>query len=748
MFKEKLEDIVTESLISSVTGGKHSKTRATSISKPRGRRPSSKVLGKKPAVAVATIENKKASVNAVVVKGEKSKAHQIPSSIYHKFSDYEEAIDDENEDDAPANEFQYKRAKLSHPSSSASFMPVTHTSMTDKHANEINAANDPDSLDLEDDLPNFQYQSRFTNDLSLTSAETDDQLRDLENTLFGDVKGFAASDISTKPQDGRDASPFSNIQDYYSLSDTVSSIVSSPRDFDELLDHVDRETLEPYQPFESLSKFDSLDPLGSLDSFDTIINDGDEVFGSHFPLIPPFEKLESETKFGTKLSVQADDAETMLDSYYDDQLKFMSRENVETVIQNVIPQKAAQHTPKQQSLLNNTLRHHNAASNKTSQPQPKKQTKKQKAVVSTSAVSASSSTPNGNGGFKAALSSSINNIPVFALEDIIIQSSGNNFSSGSHATVTEKDTMNSNDADFSSLVNDNADLPSLTVGDDLSLSSDTSFDSILANAAASAASAGLNCNSDSESSTSSLWPPSSHRERSNSFATLVNKSSFKQLARALSKHPNLLDSLAASITSEAAANALEEEKITKSSKDDVSVEDFLNLIDESASAPTEEPLVDSPASSPVSAKIPLCGYRYRNQTMKIPTGALNAKKVLAALASISSANEKFVASFPSSPTSSSASASFSTDPAVASKSTSSSTKSIKAFSTNSTTTKSAGAPSSTSSKSEENPASLELTRSALEYYQQAVVAAAGLNRHSLYSGKAREMIAGSSDPSW
>lgn len=132
-----------------------------------------------------------------------------------------------------------------------------------------------------------------------------------------------------------------------------------------------------------------------------------------------------------------------------------------------------------------------------------------------------------------------------------------------------------------------------------------------------------------------------------------------------------------------------------------SLDDFFMY--DSASSTTEEDESDDNAtstSSPgpaevepliwTSKRIPICGYRDRNQTIQLPTnGTLHPKRIMAALASLSAADNK-------------------------------------------------QSPSSATESSSARTGKLPATA----YYQQAVMAATGLNRRSLFSGKAREMIGG------
>lgn len=127
-----------------------------------------------------------------------------------------------------------------------------------------------------------------------------------------------------------------------------------------------------------------------------------------------------------------------------------------------------------------------------------------------------------------------------------------------------------------------------------------------------------------------------------------------------------------------------------------SLDDFFMY--DSASSTTEEDESDDNATSGspgpevepliwTSKRIPMCGYRDRNQTIQLPTsGTLHPKRIMAALASLSADKQS---------------------------------------------------PASTEAGSTRNG-----KLPATAYYQQAVMAATGLNRRSLFSGKAREMIGG------
>lgn len=129
--------------------------------------------------------------------------------------------------------------------------------------------------------------------------------------------------------------------------------------------------------------------------------------------------------------------------------------------------------------------------------------------------------------------------------------------------------------------------------------------------------------------------------------------------------------------------------------------------DESDDNSLFSPAVDATTSSTgvslepliwTSKKIPLCGYRDRNQTFNLPYSGtpLHPKRIMAALASLSHDTKR--------------------------------NSSDSSQNTNS---------SSSSSSSHLNHQKLPATA----YFQQALAAAAGLNRRSLFSGKAREMIA-------
>lgn len=257
------------------------------------------------------------------------------------------------------------------------------------------------------------------------------------------------------------------------------------------------------------------------------------------------------------------------------------------------------------------------------------------------------------------------------------------------------------------------------------------------------------------------WSQSAPRERANSFSMMTNRQSFKQLARALAKRPHLVDTLNDTLNMSSASTS--DDKAIEASLDQ-----FFDLVDETMLSSTQKRAGAGDADASLSSssswatetqsKIPLCGYRYRNQSIQVPGRApLNARKILAALASISSENEKLVASFPDgsdglassaapvseatvllpAPVSPSASilASSSLSSAAATAATAAPSKTVGSQ------TRRGNAPRSSALAEPESPME-EITKSALEYYQQAVVASAGLNLHSLYSGKAREMISG------
>lgn len=242
-----------------------------------------------------------------------------------------------------------------------------------------------------------------------------------------------------------------------------------------------------------------------------------------------------------------------------------------------------------------------------------------------------------------------------------------------------------------------------------------------------------------ETSVSALWSRK-QQSRSNSFFSLVNGSSFKHLASAISKNPCALEYFS---KSEKSTKNLDPKSLAHSD----SIEDFLNLDGEADFQGTLNETSDKNESNSGMNKVPLCGYRYRNDATNdisnVMTTTPSSKKILAALASFSTEHEKLVASFPSIPNNKNNNNS-PTDSGndMIQKG---NTNDNKLLMTNNSESPTTGLNvMSTSSSSDTSTHTTHTTRSGLEYnYQQAVVAASGLNVQSLYSGKGREMITGS-----
>lgn len=719
MSKYKFEELLNEPSSSSAKGNRRRlSTRKNSKSHSGLENDNVTALPKRP------VENpKKSRVNII---------NKDAPSFANPLGNYEHAIADDDEESSDILDLSsHKRMKLNH---------------------DVLLGDETLSVGSSPLLPSYDFNSEESSDV-----------------LFGFKSGITFPDLRSNNQN-------KDSQDIYSFSDTLSSSVSSPRDFDDLIS--DNITLPPFQPFESLNDFDHLDPLGPS-PLDAVIEQGEENFDTHFPSAVSFEPVPKVYN------------ETLLDSYYDQQLKFLDNEVVETLQATPSSNTAQTSFEKEQEEQLDA-----EASPVTTVAKPKKQNKKPKPTginVTTPGVQSLS----------AALSSSIPSMHISELNEALdapkpISISSTQLSADlfdeqevapsttsleprpvSTTTTTKAASASTVDSGFPSVLT----LEGEEALDQLSSSCPPSADlgENLTNATSEsltpASHSASEKETDDENAIFALWPQG-QRERSNSFASLVNRSSFKQLARALSKNPSFFESFSdtfvgalggdADKSHTNAATHASAAGTSSSGKTDV-VDDFLNLVDEPAlQSSLEEPAAASEKdANRQTQKIPLCGYRYRNQSMRIPNGALNPKKILAALASISTENEKLVASFPTSAAASSLSSSkpagfdnyaarnhtqmkvpesirsYNSAGALSSTPTTNNNMSTTSFNFGSNSSTPQLQNSVISNKDSSAPTAFEFTRSALEHYQQAVVAAAGLNRHSLYSGKGREMIAGS-----
>lgn len=628
------------------------------------------------------------------------------SSDIEDFSDFEEDDDSAGTSQFPGKSTN-KRTKVEH----LSFMPMAssqdlyqigHSQGSnggDYHDDDVSSliSNSDEEDDDDDEMPHFHYEPRNLDkeddSFFFDNLEEDSNVPSIPNFSIslsnetGNNNKDNNNNYNNMESMTRDESPLP--QDYYSFSDSVDSLASSPRDFDDIM---------------SLQE-----PL----SFST----GEDELESDLPLVPPFSMLESKPKSLPKVQL------------YSPQISLLQGPKNSTASQEFKFKEEEEATGSQQKIKEEGEKE-TTTDNGNEEPQDEQDQRQPSPLVD---------------------------------------------------SLKEQQTKDS--------------LLESTDGSSKSLETEINF----------------------------KLSGSTFRERSNSFSTMINRKSFKQLARALAKRPQLVDALNATLNGSSSSKSHSEfnESIPKDGLIESSIDEFFNLVDETmlqgSTTTTPKGSLSSSSSSPkilegnkrsasaewreTYSKVPLCGYRDRNQTIKIPSNTpLNATKVLAALASISSEHEKLVASTTSNTTkvpsgsttttsinnalsaptptvavesattlASSLSSSVSKSNTLQESTTTSSlvsspspdlSSSLSSLATlqsqtsksiaSSTTSGSTSMKSSSANSNNEDSTSeflLEITNSALGYYQQAVVAAAGLNRRSLYSGKGREMIAGGVAPS-